>query len=210
MKQKTKPSFKEERLLWDQNINFVIGIDEVGRGAFAGPIVAGGVMFSKNIDPNIISEVNDSKLLKPAEREKCSEIIKENALFWTIEEIDINYINKHGIGKANAAVFRKVLLKLLSEINNTNYFILIDGLRHGNLPGGIGKQKCIIKGDQKSLSIAAASVIAKVHRDDLMRKAHSLYPNFSFSNNKGYGTKNHRLAIEEFGASAFHRLAFIN
>ena len=96
---KKKPHFSEEKIHWDNNINYVIGIDEVGRGAFAGPIVAAGVVYPLNFEHPFLQEVNDSKLLKPKQRELCSELIKQHAMHWTIESIDIAYINKHGIGK---------------------------------------------------------------------------------------------------------------
>lgn len=206
---KKKPHFSEEKIHWDNNINYVIGLDEVGRGAFAGPIVAAGVIYSPNLEHPFLREVNDSKLLKPKQRELCSELIKQYATHWTIESIDIAYINKHGIGKANTAVFRKVLNKLISSINDSNYFILIDGFHKKYLPGGIKKQKGIVKGDQKSLSIASASIIAKVYRDNLMREANKSFPNYMFAQNKGYGTLEHRNAIENYGASKFHRIAFV-
>jgi ribonuclease HII len=205
-----KPSFEEEILLWNKNIDFVIGIDEVGRGAFAGPIVAAGVIFHKDVEPKILCDINDSKLLKHNARKTCSEIIKKNALFWTIEEIGIDYINKFGIGKANSAVFRKVLKNLILKLDNRNYYILIDGFHKKFLPGGIKRQKGIVKGDQKSLTIASASILAKVHRDNLMRKANKIYPNYGFAKNKGYGTRDHRTAISNWGVTKYHRNAFIH
>ena len=206
---KKKPHFSEEKIHWDNNINYVIGIDEVGRGAFAGPIVAAGVVYPLNFEHPFLQEVNDSKLLKPKQRELCSELIKQHAMHWTIESIDIAYINKHGIGKANTAVFRKVLNKLISKFEIPNYFVLIDGFHRKYLPGGIKKQKGIIKGDQKSLSIASASIIAKVYRDNLMREANKSFPNYLFAQNKGYGTSIHRKAIETYGISKFHRISFV-
>ena len=210
MKKIIKPTFLEESKLWNKGIDFVVGIDEVGRGAFAGPIVAAGVIYSSNQNSKVLCDVNDSKLLKPLLREKCSETVKENAKFYAIESIEIDYINKHGIGKANTAVFRKVLNKLITKTNITNYFILIDGFHRRYLPGGLKKQKGIIKGDQKSLSIASASILAKVYRDNLMKKANMDYPNYGFSSNKGYGTKSHREALKIYGISKFHRIDFVN
>jgi len=205
----TKPSFKEETKLWRSNIDFVIGVDEVGRGAFAGPIVAAGVVFSPNTNSKLLSDVDDSKLIKPILRKKCAEIIKENALFWTVEEIEVSYINRYGIGKANSAVFRKVITNLLLKFpNEPNYYVLIDGFHKKYLPGGIKRQKGIVKGDQMSLSIAAASILAKVYRDDLMKTASREFSVYKFGRNKGYGTLNHRLAIRKFGLSSLHRTSF--
>lgn len=211
MKVQTKPSFKEELKLWNSNIEYVIGIDEVGRGAFAGPIVAAGVVFHPGIKLELLAGVNDSKLVKPKLREELSEIIKENALFWTIQSIEIDYINKFGIGKANSAVFRKVIKNLLVQFDSSkNYHILIDGFHKKYLPGGLKHQKGIVKGDQKSYSIAAASILAKVFRDDLMRKASSKYPHYLFAKNKGYGTLEHREAIKLNGLCDLHRTSFVD
>ncbi len=206
-----KPTFDEELNLWNSNIDYVIGIDEVGRGAFAGPIVAAGVVFSPKTDIKLLTDINDSKLVKPLLRRKCAEIIKKSSLFWTVEKIDINYINKYGIGKANSAVFRKVIKSLLLRFDsNPNYFVLIDGFHRKYLPGGIKKQKGIVKGDQKSYSIAAASILAKVYRDNLMRKMNKTYPAYGFSRNKGYGTKEHQAAILSNGFCDLHRFSFVD
>lgn len=205
---KTKPTFEEEKRLWREGIEHVIGIDEVGRGAFAGPIVAAGVVYTPNFRHPFLSRVNDSKLLSLKQREELSEKIISNALFFAIESIDIDFINRHGIGKANIAVFRKVVKKLLKNFDDSNHFTLIDGFHGKYLPGGIKKQKAIIKGDRKSLSIASASIIAKVYRDNLMKEAASVYPNYNFGQNKGYGTKTHRDALKTYGVLGFHRTSF--
>ncbi len=204
-----KPSFKEEKLLWEKDIDYVIGIDEVGRGAFAGPIFAAAVIFPQNFNSKIINGVNDSKLLSPEKRMSYSKIIKENALFYGIESIGISYINKYGIGKANSAVFRKVLRSILFKFeDDSNYFVLLDGFHKRYLPGGIKRQKGIVKGDRISLSIAAASILAKVERDNFMGDLGKLYPNYGFFKNKGYGTKLHQNAIKKYGLSKIHRASF--
>ncbi len=203
-----KPTFLEEKRLWREGIEHVIGIDEVGRGAFAGPIVAAGVIYKPDFKHPFLGNVNDSKLLKPKFREELAELIKQYSLFYTIESIETKYINKHGIGKANTAVFRKVLKSMLKNFNDLNHFILIDGFHCKYLPGGIKKQKAIIKGDRKSLSIASASIIAKVYRDNLMREASNAYPNYNFEQNKGYGTKLHRDYIKIYGLCKIHRSSF--
>ncbi|MBI3984978.1 MAG: ribonuclease HII [Candidatus Levybacteria bacterium] len=204
-----KPSFKEEKLLWKKGIDYVIGIDEVGRGAFAGPIVAAGVIFKKGQKLKGLEYIRDSKQLTPTLRKKYTEIVKKNAFLWAIESVDIAYINKHGIGKANTAVFRKVIKNLFLQIGNNNrHFVLIDGFHKKYLPGGLKKQKGIIKGDQKSITIASASILAKVFRDSLMIKLHRDFPTYGFSKNKGYGTKHHRDAITRNGISQIHRTSF--
>lgn len=204
-----KPNFSFERKLWNKNIKYVIGIDEVGRGAFAGPIVAAGVAYRKNFQHPVLDKINDSKLLKPKIREELCTIIKKQALIWTIESIEVPFINKYGIGKANSAVFRKVLKKLFSQMkNDLNHFILIDGFHVKYLPGGVNKQKAIIEGDQKSLSISSASIIAKVYRDELMKRLGKEYKGYNFPKNKGYGTKYHREALKKHGLSKIHRKSF--
>jgi len=204
-----KPSFRQERLLWDKRVNYVIGMDEVGRGAFAGPIVAAGVVYSSSQNSKHLGNVNDSKLLNPILRTKCVKIIKENSLSWAVESVNISYINKHGIGKANTQAFRKVLKKLFSQMkNDLNHFVLIDGFHIKYLPGGLKKQKGIIKGDRICLSIASASILAKVYRDNLIKKLNKKYPQYNFYKNKGYGTKFHRDALKKHGLSKIHRTSF--
>lgn len=202
MKILTKPTFTEEIKLWNSKIEHVIGLDEVGRGAFAGPIVAAGVIYKPNFQANFLSQVNDSKLLKPKLREELSAIIKENST-WTIEEISIDFINKFGIGKANLEVLKKVMNKLVNKLRTDNYFAIIDGFDL-KMP----KQKAIIRGDTLSLSIASASIIAKVYRDNIMRRISSTYPIYNFEQNKGYGTMEHRNAIKTNGLCPIHRTSF--
>lgn len=202
MKKSKNPSFKEEEAYWKNGILNVIGLDEVGRGAFAGPIVAAGVIYKPNFNHLFLGKVNDSKLLKPKIREELSEIIKANSI-WTIEEVNIDFINMFGIGKANTEVLKKVILKLVSILKSDNYFAIVDGF---DLK--IKKQRAIVKGDSISLSIASASIIAKVYRDNLMRNLHLKYPEYNFFENKGYGTKFHRSALKKYGLSKIHRASF--
>lgn len=208
MKTKTKPSFDEEKKYWTRGIDYIIGIDEVGRGAFAGPIVAAGVIYKPNFKHLFLKDVNDSKMLSHKRRNELSPLIKKHALFFAIEEIGVPYINKYGIGKANNAVFRKVLKKLIPKIGSSNFFILADGFHKKYLPGGILKQKGILKGDRTSISIASASIIAKVRRDNIMKDAEFQYPNYKFAKNKGYGTLYHRRMIQEHGLTIIHRTSF--
>lgn len=206
-----KPTLKEEKKLWKKGYNCVIGIDEVGRGAFAGPIVAGAVVFSKKIvkNKNLLSEIDDSKLLTPLKREKLNKMIKKSAFFYTVAKINVPTINKLGIGKANQMVFRKVLKKMQKKIGEKKLFVIVDGFHVRYLKGiGLKNQKAIIKGDKKCVSIAAASIIAKVYRDRLMQKLHKTYPNYFFAKNKGYGTKKHQKALMKYGFCILHRRSF--
>lgn len=201
-----KPDFKYEKRLWKKDIKYVIGIDEVGRGAFAGPIVAAGVIFQASaIKLSFIKKINDSKLLKPSVRERLSKEIIKNCMHYSIQEVGVEEINKFGIGQANNVAFLKAISDLLSQIGESeNYFLLTDGYPVKD----IDKQMGIIGGDGKSITIAAASIIAKVYRDSLMRKLGRFYPSYRFAKNKGYGTKFHQNALKLHGLSEIHRTSF--
>jgi len=214
-KNQTYPSFEEEIKCWAQD-KLVIGVDEVGRGAFAGPIVAAAVVMPLSFSfplESILKEVNDSKQVKPLLRIKLSEEIKKNALFWSIEEVNVSVINKHGIGTANRMVFRKVISDVIRASKQSKldkeFYLLVDGFHVKFVRDiGLSHQKAIVKGDEKSFSIAAASIIAKVYRDRLMKKYHREFPDFGFGRNKGYGTRKHREAIKLYGLSGLHRKSF--
>lgn len=205
---KNKPSFEEEKVLWEKGYDSVIGIDEVGRGAFAGPIFAAAVVFPKNLNEEILLGINDSKLLKARERVRLSELIKSQALSFSVASIGINFINKLGIGHANKMAFRKVVAEIMLKLEG-KHFVLVDGF-HVKFVRGIGlrNQKAIVKGDRKSLSIASASILAKVERDRLMRLLGKDYPLYGFGKNKGYGTKMHQEAIRDYGLTDVHRSSF--
>lgn len=197
---KITPSFKIENYYWSKNISTVIGMDEVGRGAFAGPITGAGVIFKPNFKHEKLYEIRDSKKLSAKKRNELSLFIKQNCN-WAIESVELDYINKNGIGKANQLVFRKVLSRLLPR--NDKYFILVDGFDLG-----IGNQKGILRGDSISLSIASASILAKVYRDNFMHEIALTHPNYGFDTNVGYGTLKHREAIAKFGLCNLHRTSF--
>lgn len=192
------PSFKEETLLWRKGIKFIAGIDEVGRGAFAGPLVAAAVILPKNFK---INGIKDSKILNHKKRKLLSGYVKKNALDCSIAKIGVSYINKYGIGKATQKGFLDAVNKLKIKPN----YILVDGYKVKKLKY---EQKGIIHGDSKCVSIAAASIIAKVYRDSLMIKLHKNYPQYNFLENKGYGTKYHRGALKKYGLSKIHRTSF--
>lgn len=222
------PNFFFEKEAWDKNIDYVIGVDEVGRGSFAGPVTVGAVIFKKNVlfKDSILSRVNDSKLLNPRMRLVLSKKIKKEALLYSVSNIKVSIINRVGIGKATQMAMRKAVMSIMynvfsikykdKKMHDTNYtipsakfFVLVDGFHIKYLKGiGLKNQKGIIKGDRKSVSIAAASIIAKVHRDNLMRKISKKYPAYGFSQNKGYGTKFHQEAIQTYGLSEIHRTSF--
>ncbi len=194
------PTLKFEEELWDNGYKFVCGMDEVGRGAFAGPVVVGAVVFPKDVVLPV--GLADSKLLKPKERERLSEEIKEVAMDWVIAEISVRDINQVGIGKATQMAFRKALRQCSVQAD----YVLIDAfyVKHFNRK----KQKPIKGGDKICASISAASIIAKVHRDKLMVGLHKKYPQYGFSKHKGYGTLEHREALKKYGLSRVHRKSF--
>lgn len=194
------PTLNIERKLWDLGYSLVCGLDEVGRGSFAGPVCVGAVVFPK--DCIVPKGVADSKLLNPRQREKVAKQIKESAIAWSVAEINVPLINKIGIGRATQMAFRKAV-KLLSHSPD---FILIDAFYISHL--NRKKQKAVKDGDGICASISAASIIAKVYRDNLMRKLHVKYPMYGFAKHKGYGTKMHQEAIKKFGLSKIHRTSF--
>lgn len=198
MKTRKIPSFKEEQFLWNKNLNYIAGIDEVGRGAFAGPLVAAAVILPKNFK---INGIRDSKLLTPKKREELSKYIIKNAFEYSIFEISVEFINEHGIGKATESA----MLACVRKLKHFDY-VLVDGYKLKNFDNNM--QKGIIHGDSISVSIAAASIIAKVYRDNLMRKLHHKYPEYNFWENKGYGTTFHRDALKKYGLSKIHRTSF--
>lgn len=211
------PDFAKESKLWELGYKYVIGVDEVGRGSFAGPVSAAAVVFECETEELQGLGINDSKLLKPTQRYKLSKLIRESCVSYSVSTVGVNTINKHGIVKATNIAFRKAIRDILLQlsknteynIQNTQYYLLADGFHIKYIKGiGLKNQKAIIKGDRKSISIAAASIIAKVHRDSLMKKLAKKYPEYRFGRNKGYGTKAHQAAIKKHGLTKIHRTSF--
>lgn len=189
-----------EKTFWLKGLSLICGADEVGRGCFAGPVVVGAVVFSPGC--LIPKGIADSKLLKSNVRSKLDSKIKEQSVCWSIAEVSVSVINQFGIGKATQMAFRKAIKNL--KVNPDH--ILVDAfyVKHINKK----RQTPIKKGDRLSISIAAASIIAKVYRDDLMRKMNNKFPQYGFDKNKGYGTKFHQRAIAKYGLSRIHRKSF--
>ena len=194
------PNLAFEKSLWARGCINIAGIDEVGRGSWAGPVVAAAVILSKSFE--IPDGFGESKQVKPQARKKLSQYIKIHAKAFSIAEVPVSMINNHGIGYASQVAFRKAVRQLDPRPD----YILIDAfyIKHLNRKN----QKAIIKGDEKCASIAAASVIAKVYRDDLMRMLAKKYPQYRFGKHKGYGTKLHQGLIRENGFSKIHRTSF--
>ena len=199
--------------LWEKGY-YVIGVDEVGRGALAGPLTVGAVCFlTIFLDSVEKLGINDSKKLSPTKREKLAKIIKKTCLAYSASSVSNKVINRLGIVKATQVAMRKVIKGLIdknSKLKGKKLFILIDAFYIKYLRGvGLKNQKAIIKGDEKSISIAAASIIAKVERDHNMIKLDQEYPIYFWKKNKGYGTRKHIEAIKKFGKSKLHRDLFL-
>lgn len=194
------PTLDIEKKLWKSNYNYVCGLDEVGRGSFAGPVCVGAVIFPR--DFQLIDGIADSKLLKARQREKLANEIKKSAVAWSVAEINVSTISKAGIGKATQMAFRKAL-RLLSVRAD---FVLIDAFYIKHLRRI--RQKAVKNGDTICGSISAASIIAKVHRDKLMKRLSKKYPQYGFGKHKGYGTKRHQEAIRRYGLTRIHRRSF--
>ena len=198
---KQKPAhFREEKKLWSAGIKHVAGVDEVGRGSWAGPVVAAAVVFPKNI--SFPEQLYDSKLILPRQREKLSKLIYELAVCVGLGIVDVPIINRVGIGRATQRAFRKAL----SLLSVSPERILIDAvyIRHLRREN----QTPIKQGDRVSATIAAASIVAKVYRDSLMRKLSGVYPEYGFGVNKGYGTVFHQEAIRKYNFCKLHRKSF--
>jgi ribonuclease HII len=186
------------------DFNYVAGVDEVGRGPVAGPIVSAAVILDLNIlkDSELILYINDSKKLSEKHRESLCEIIKAKAVSYSIACIDSSDIDKRGIAWSNNMVLKTAAEKL--KFNPE--LVLSDGYA---VKGIKTRNEFVIKGDSKSASIACASIIAKVFRDDLMKKYHNVYPEYGFNKHVGYGTKEHMDNIIKHGLSPIHRRSFL-
>ena len=204
------PDFAFETPYWNNGFT-VIGIDEVGRGAFAGPLTVAGVVFNPDLslkDKKYLLSlgINDSKKLTPKKRENLAKIIKKEYLHYSISFIDVSIINKVGIGKATILGMEEVVNSINNKQKTRKSFLLIDAYE---IPG-VSKdmQKGIIRGDNLSISIASASIIAKVERDKLMVELSIKNSQYGWEHNKGYGTLKHREAIKKAGMTPHHRLDF--
>jgi ribonuclease HII len=189
---------KYERKLHSQGFKHVAGVDEAGRGALAGPLVAAAAILPK--EP-YLPGLRDSKQLTPEKRDILFDMIKEEALAWNIVAIENTEIDTNGIQTANL----KALTLAAQDLNPPADFVLSDAFTLRSLKA---PSLALIKGDSKSLSIAAASVLAKVTRDRMMLDYHSTHPNYEFDKHKGYGTSLHMNMIEKHGASSIHRMSF--
>lgn len=187
-----------EKKYWAMGKKLVVGIDEAGRGPLAGPVYAACVVFEPGV---VIEGINDSKKLSEKKREQLFDVIKEKALYYSIVSVDEKEIDRINILEATFKAFRESLnaLPVMPDV------ALIDGNRAKEIPT---EYETIVKGDSKSQSVAAASILAKVARDRFVMELDQKYPEYGFKKHKGYPTKDHYAAIEKFGPSPVHRLTF--
>ncbi len=175
------------------------GCDEAGRGCLAGPVFAAAVILPADFDNDLL---NDSKKLTEKQRYKLRPLIEEKALAWAVKSVDNKEIDEVNILNASFIAMNRAVMHLKIKPEH----LLIDGNRfrtENTIP-----YTCMIKGDGRFYSIAAASVLAKTYRDDFMLKIHNEFPNYDWNKNKGYPTKKHRAAIKEYGVTPYHRMSF--
>lgn len=176
------------------------GCDEAGRGCLAGPVFAAAVILPPDFRNDVL---NDSKQLSEKQRYSLREIIIANAIDYSVQQVSHTEIDKINILNASILAMH-ISVKNLTKVKPE--FLIIDGNRFKPFPGI--PHQCIVKGDSKYMSIAAASVLAKTFRDDFMENIHNEYPLYDWKQNKGYPTKKHRLAIQEYGITPYHRLSY--
>ncbi len=201
MNNHVKPTFAEEELLEAQGYNFIAGVDEVGRGALAGPVVAAAVILPNGIKTKWLDQVRDSKQLSPAKRQVLFQYIQDAAISTGIGSASHEVIDAQGIVKATRLAMKSAIDKLFPSPR----YLLIDYIRLPDVPL---PQKGITHGDSICLSIACASIVAKVFRDRLMVKLDKTHNGYGLAQHKGYGTRYHINCLQRLGPSPIHRRSF--
>jgi ribonuclease HII len=197
-----RPGLSFEEDCWRRGFTFVAGLDEAGRGAWAGPVMAGAVILPARQDiGDTLLGVYDSKLMTPAQRERWAGRIKDQALAWGVGSASSEEVDALGILPAT----RLAMLRAVEALTQPAQHLLIDAVR---LPHCLLPQQSMFKGETHSLSIAAASVLAKTTRDAWMREMEEVYPGYGFARHKGYGTAFHHQMLKQLGVSAIHRKTF--
>jgi ribonuclease HII len=198
-----RPNLRYEGIFLAQGHNLIAGLDEAGRGAWAGPVVAAAVILPlerRNLR-HLLDGVRDSKLCTPAERDRLYEVIARTAVCFAPGIVSVDEIDLAGIG----AAAKMAMVRAVENLSRSPEALLIDWVK---LPTVDIPQHCFAKADQLSLSVAAASIVAKVTRDRLMLRLEDDYPGYGFSQHKGYGTPDHQLAIARLGPCRIHRRSF--
>ncbi len=200
-------NLNKEKNLIKKGFKSIVGLDEAGRGAWAGPLVAGCVMMKANMDLRkkeyfFLQQVNDSKKLTPTNRERLFKII-DDTLNWSVGIVSVREIETMGINQAN----RQALIRAFNNLKKTADFALVDFWQ--NLSLGISNQG-FVRADSRFFTVAAASIVAKVYRDNMMMQLDQENNQWQFAKHKGYGTKEHAQAIKKYGLSHHHRLSFLS
>jgi len=197
------PNLREEKALFKKGYQYIAGIDEAGRGPLAGPVVAGIVVFkNKNVKKWLKFNIKDSKKLSHKKRKVILKIIEQEAKEWRIGVMSEKIIDKINIREASLLAIKQAFAKIKTPVE----YLLIDG--KDTITDAPVNQKAIISGDEKSVIIAAASIIAKETRDDIMRRLAKKYPKYQFDQHKGYGTKKHLAMLKKHGPCKIHRKSF--
>ncbi len=194
-------TFDLEQKAREAGFGIIAGIDEVGRGAVAGPVSVGLVVLPE--DFNVL--VTDSKLLSPTQRAEKAALIAETALVCEVMHIEADYIDTHGI----IAAQREAIQRMWELVDPLPTYVLLDGRHDFTGLGNAAYVQTIVRGDQKSVSIAAASIVAKHARDELMRRHALMYPEYGFEMHVGYGTRAHFAALQRHGPCPLHRRSFL-
>lgn len=200
------PTLEFEQAAVAEGYTHIAGLDEAGRGAWAGPVAAAAVILPLDQDDllTVLAGVNDSKKLTPERRAALAPVIKAVALDWAVGRVTSDEIDEMGIVPATKLAMKRTLTKLDIDPD----YLLIDALLLDAKIMPLDKQQKVVKGDQKSLSIAAASILAKVTRDEFMVAQDEQYPEYGFAGHKGYGTKQHRRTLTSHGPCIIHRQTF--
>lgn len=197
-----KPHIEYEKQLWEEGFKVVAGLDEAGRGAWAGPVYAAAVVLPNDERIcDLLSGVRDSKRMTARQRQHWEGCIKSASVSWSVGSASNEEIDEVGIVPATCLAMQRAI----DEINNPPRYLLVDYI---NIENCSSPQLSIPKGDCQSLSIAAASVLAKVSRDAFMTDLDNKYPGYGFARHKGYGTKQHRSALKKLGLLPIHRQSF--
>lgn len=191
--------YRFEKDLWRQGYKRIMGLDEVGRGCLCGPVVAAGVIL--NPASKLSDDIADSKTIDEENRIRLAEEIKKNAAYWTIQKCSPKEIDDINILKASI----KAMIKCSEAGGADPDYLLVDG---NMFTSSMIPHSCIIKGDNQSVSIAAASILAKVYRDNLMKNLHKEYPVFGWKTNVGYATREHYEGLKNHGYTKHHRMSF--
>ncbi len=190
--------FFHERIARNAGFDLIAGVDEVGRGPLAGPVAAAAVILPEGLT---LPGIKDSKQMTEKAREKAFSVIHHEALAVSVGVVSHRFIDEFNILKASLEAMKRAVLSLRPGAE----YLLVDGIHTVSVST---PQKCLKKGDQRSLSISAASVMAKVYRDRIMRAYDERFPEYGFRNNKGYGTQKHLAALRRYGPCPIHRLTF--